>query len=116
VTTQDSSFECHLEDFQARVIEASGECPVLVDFWADWCAPCHAIAPHLAQVMQQMDGRLRLAKVEVDEGENMKLAGRYHLRGFPSLLLFVDGVEVGRFSGARPGQWIRQWLEEHLDR
>ncbi len=106
--------EAHLDDFDRKVIEASYERPVLVDFWADWCAPCHAIAPHLERVMQEMGDRVRLVKVEVDEGENMKLAGRYKLRGFPTLMLFVAGEERARFAGNRASHWIRAWLETHL--
>ncbi len=110
-----SSFtEAHLDDFRDKVLEASARKPVLVDFWADWCAPCHAIAPHLERVMEQMADRVSLVKVEVDEGENMKLAGRYKLRGFPTLMLFVDGEEVARFAGNRASHWIRDWLETHL--
>jgi putative thioredoxin len=55
-----------------------------------------------------------LAKVEVDEGENMKLAGRYRLRGFPTIMLFRAGEELGRFSGARASHWIEDWIEQHL--
>jgi putative thioredoxin len=106
-------FDAGLEDFAAKVIEASRHAPVLVDFWAEWCAPCHAIAPHITRVVNELGGRVRLAKVEVDEGENMKLAGHYRLRGFPSILLFVDGRERGRFSGARASHWILEWLQEH---
>ena len=104
-----------LADFDTAVLQASHDIPILVDFWADWCAPCHAIAPHLERVMERSGGRLRLAKVEVDEGENMKLAGRYRLRGFPTLMLFVGGEEVGRFSGARSTQWIEHWLAQYLE-
>jgi len=107
-------FDANLEDFDAKVIAESAGAPILVDFWADWCAPCHAIAPHLTRVVNQLAGRVRLAKVEVDEGENMKLAGRYRLRGFPTIMLFHDGEELGRFSGARPTQWIEHWIDEHL--
>jgi putative thioredoxin len=106
--------EVHLDDFEAAVIEASHGVPVLVDFWADWCAPCHAIAPHLAKVIESAAGRIHLAKVEVDEGENMKLAGRYQLRGFPTVILFRDGAELDRFAGARTATWIGQWLDTHL--
>ena len=107
-------FECHLEDFEQRVIAASHAVPVLVDFWADWCAPCHAIAPQLARVLNDLQGRVHLAKVEVDEGENMKLAGRFRLRGFPTVMLFRDGHELGRFAGARAAHWIAHWIDEHL--
>jgi putative thioredoxin len=107
-------FECSLEDLEQRVLVASHEKPILVDFWADWCAPCHAITPHLNKVLGDMDGSIRLAKVEVDEGENMKLAGRYRLRGFPTIMLFRAGEELGRFSGARASHWIEDWIEQHL--
>ena len=103
-----------LHDFELKVLQASHQKPVLVDFWADWCAPCHAITPHLNRAMEQLKNRIELVKVEVDEGDNMKLAGRYKLRGFPTLMLFVDGVEVARFAGSRASHWIVDWIEEHL--
>ena len=108
-------FNADLHDFEERVIAASRQAPVLVDFWADWCAPCHAIAPHITRVVNECEGAVRLAKVEVDEGDNMKLAGRYRLRGFPTIMLFQGGEEKGRFSGSRATHWIHQWLDEHLD-
>lgn len=100
-------------DFRAQVLDASLERPILVDFWADWCSPCHALAPHLDKVVEELGGAVRLAKVEVDEGENMRLAGHYRLRGFPTVLLFHAGEEIARFSGARPTHWLRDWLAEH---
>ncbi|MCU0835031.1 MAG: thioredoxin family protein [Chromatiaceae bacterium] len=102
-------------DFAEQVIQASHVGPVLVDFWADWCAPCHALAPHLERVVDEHQGAIRLAKVEVDEGENMKLAGHYRLRGFPTVILFQRGEERGRFSGSRSSHQIRDWLQEHLE-
>lgn len=107
-------FDCGLEDFEQRVLATSHSRPILVDYWADWCAPCHAIAPHLTRVLNDLDGAVHLAKVEVDEGENMKLAGRYRLRGFPTIMLFRNGGEVARFSGARSSNWIQHWIADHL--
>lgn len=107
-------FDLNLPEFHQRVLEASWDRPVLVDFWAAWCPPCRALAPHLLRVVTEWEGRVSLAKVEVDEGENMRLAGQYRLRGFPSVLLFRDGRELARFSGARGSHWIRDWLAEHL--
>lgn len=101
-------------DFKANVLEASRQTPVLVDFWADWCGPCTALTPVLEKLAAEYDGRFRLAKVEVDEGENMRLAGHYRLRGFPTVLLFRDGEEVARFASARPVHWVREFLDEHL--
>jgi thioredoxin 1 len=104
-----------LPDFQARVIDASRQAPVLVDFWADWCGPCHALSPHLLRAVEELAGRVTLAKVEVDEGDNMKLAGHYRVRGFPTVILFRNGEERGRFAGARATHWLRDWLREHLN-
>jgi thioredoxin 1 len=105
------TFEVDEHHFQARVVEASRERPILVDFWADWCPPCLALAPVLDRVMTRLAGRVLLAKVEVDD--NMRLAGHYKLRGFPTCLLFVDGEPVAHFSGAKPEHWVREFIEAH---
>jgi len=68
----------------------------------------------LKQLIEEFDGALKLAKVEVDEGDNMKIAGRYQARGFPTVMLFVDGEEIGRFSGAKPLSFIRDFVESNL--
>lgn len=107
-------FELHLDDFHESVIEASHQQPVLVDFWADWCGPCLVLAPVLERLAADLNGRVRIAKLEVDEGENMKLAGRYLVRGFPTVILFSNGEELGRFSSARSKQWILGFLHEYL--
>lgn len=103
-----------LDDFAEEVLQRSAKLPVLVDFWADWCFPCLRIAPVLKKVVEGHNGTLLLAKLEVDEGENMKLAGRYKVRGFPTVMLFVQGEEVARFSGARSAHEIEQFLKQHL--
>lgn len=105
-------YDVDVEGFQQQVLEASATQPVLVDFWAEWCTPCLALAPALERVVTEYEGALRLAKVEVDD--NMKLAGHYRLRGFPTVILFQQGEESGRFSGARASHWIRDWIDQHL--
>jgi putative thioredoxin len=107
-------FDVGLEDFDDRVIMASHQTPVLVDLWADWCSPCIVIAPVLKQLIEEFGGELKLAKVEVDEGDNMKIAGRYQARGFPTVMLFVDGEEIDRFSGARPLSFIRDFVDSNM--
>lgn len=105
--------DVNLDDFDSQVLSCPEQLPVLVDFWAEWCSPCLAIAPLLAQIVEEHAGELTLARVEVDSGENMKLAGRYRVRGFPTLILFRQGEEQGRFSGAKPASWIRAFLQQH---
>ena len=108
-------FDTHLHLFDEQVIAASRQRPILVDFWAEWCPPCRMLTPILERVIHGLHGKIRMAKVEVDEGENMKLAGRYGLRGFPTVLLFVDGEICGRFSSAKPEHWVREFIAEHTD-
>ena len=112
--TDNFIFDVDLEDYEHSVILASHDVPILVDLWADWCSPCLVIAPILKQLIAEYDGQLKLAKVEVDEGENMKLAGRYQVRGFPTVLLINKGIELDRFSGAKSLSHIRDFVDNGL--
>lgn len=102
-----------LETFEQDVLETSKEKTVLVDFWADWCSPCLVIAPVLEVIASEYEDELVIAKLEVDDGENMKLAGRYQVRGFPTIMMFRDGKEVNRFSGAKSQQAIEIFIDEN---
>jgi len=108
-------FDTSLETFDQDVLQSSHNLPVLVDFWAEWCPPCVVVAPLLEQVVNKRAGEVVLAKLEVDEGENMKLAGRYQVRGFPTIILFQNGQEKGRFSGAKPASQIEQFIDENSE-
>jgi thioredoxin 1 len=112
--TSELIFNVNLDEYEHRVLHASSDVPVLVDLWAEWCSPCLVIAPVLKHLIEEYNGRIKLAKVEVDEGENMKLAGRYKVRGFPTILLIINGEEVARFSGAKPMSFLRNFVDEHL--
>ncbi len=112
--TKELVFDVELEQFDEMVLQASFEMPVLVDLWAEWCSPCLVIAPLLKELVDECSGKLKLAKVEVDENENMKLAGRYQVRGFPTILLIIDGDEVARFSGAKPLSFLRNFVDDHV--
>jgi len=108
-------YNVSLEDFEQKVIEASRLRPILLDLWADWCSPCIVIAPILSQVIERLQGKVALAKLEVDEGENMKLAGRYKVRGFPTIILFQDGENKAHFSGAHPASFIENFIHENAE-
>ena len=104
-------FDVSEEDFEQRVIEASRTRPVMVDIWAEWCPPCRQLTPVLEKVAKSREGRVLLAKLEADE--NMRLAGFYRVKGFPTVMLFLDGEEKGRFAGFRSEQAVREFIDEH---
>lgn len=108
-------FNVDLEEFEQKVLATSHDKPVLIDLWAEWCPPCVVIAPVLEKVIADYAGRISLAKIEVDEGENMKIAGRYQVRGFPTIILFRHGEEQARFSGARTAGFIEEFIEQYAD-
>lgn len=105
-------FDVTEDNFDERVIAASLQQAIMVDFWADWCPPCRALTPVLEKIITETDSTLQLAKVEVDD--NMHLAGRYGLRGFPTVILFQAGEERGRFSGFKPQAEVETFIEQHL--
>ena len=115
--TDEQIFSANVHDFEEKVIKASHRKPVLVDLWAEWCSPCLVLAPILQKLIAEYEDELLLVKVEVDEGdgENMKLAGHYKVRGFPTVILFVDGEEKARFSGAKPLSFIQQFMDENIN-
>ncbi len=110
--TGEAIFDTDLENYDAAVIQASHCTPILVDFWADWCPPCISLEPVLKKLVSSSQGAVRLAKVEVDAGDNMKLAGQYQLRGFPTVILFMHGEEQARFSGFKTDGHIRDFLAD----
>ncbi len=100
--------------FTGKVLETSHSCLVMVDFWADWCSPCRALTPTLDRVAREHGGKILLAKVEVDD--NMRLAGHYKLRGFPTVIFFRYGEQTGHFSGNKPLHTVRELVAEQLQR
>ncbi|KXX65783.1 thioredoxin [Marichromatium gracile] len=102
------------ENFQSVVIEGSYERPVLVDFWADWCAPCRMLMPLLTGLAERYDGRFLLAKVNTEEEQ--ALAAQFGVRSLPTVRLYKDGQPVDEFMGALPEGEIREFLDRHIPR
>ena len=98
------------QSFETDVLKAPG--PVLVDFWADWCGPCKAIAPALEEIGAEYAGKLTVAKVNIDE--NPLTPNSYAVRGIPTLILFKDGKAVSTKVGAAPKSALKQWVESAL--
>lgn len=101
-----------ISDFQTDVIKRSHEVPVLVDFWAEWCAPCKVLGPILERLAVKSDGQWILAKVDTDK--HQELAAKYGIRGIPNVKLFVDGKVANEFTGALPEPAVVQWLKKAL--
>lgn len=107
-------FEVTAEDFPHIVLEASQTRPVLVDFWAEWCAPCRSLMPLLAKLADEYGGKFILAKVNTEE--QRELASQFGIRSLPTVKLFHQGRPVDEFMGALPEPEIRAFLENHIPR
>ncbi len=100
-----------LDDARLPTYLANSDQPVLVDFWATWCGPCQAMAPHFEQAAALLPG-VRLVKVETDE--NPQASAFHRIRSIPTLVLFQGGREVARRSGALPAQELARWVQASL--
>ncbi len=107
-------FEVTVENFRPAVLENSQRVPVLVDFWADWCAPCKMLMPVLAKLADDYQGKFLLAKINSDD--QRELAARYGVRSLPTVKVFRNGEVIDEFSGALPEGPIRELLERHVER
>ena len=98
----------HVTDasFEDDVLKANG--PVLLDFWAEWCGPCKMIGPSLEEIAKEMDGKVKITKLNIDE--NPELAARFGVRSIPTLMVFKDGEVADIKVGALPKTALSQWI------
>jgi len=101
-----------LADFEQRVLESSFSQPVLVDFWARWCAPCKALLPVLEKITAEFRGQLHLARIDCDAEQS--IVAQFGIRSLPTVVLFKNGQPLDGFSGAQPESVIRELLQAHL--
>jgi len=98
------------DNFEAEVLNSSE--PVLVDFWADWCGPCKAMAPALDEVAAEMAGKVKVVKVNLDDGPNS--SAKYGVRAVPTLMVFKNGELADTRTGALPKSSLEEWVNAHV--
>lgn len=115
MTATDSAthaFDVTLDDFSEKVVATSHQVPVVIDFWAEWCAPCRALKPLLEKLAVEYGGRFKLARINSDE--NQPLAAEFGVRSIPAVKVVVDGAVVDEFVGVLPESKLREFLDRCL--
>lgn len=103
VAVTDATFEAEVKN---------SDVPVVVDFWAPWCGPCKQIGPSLEELSDEMDGKVKIVKIDVDN--NPSTAAQLGVRGIPALFVFKDGAPVANKAGAAPKAALQSWIEDSI--
>ncbi len=103
-------FEATEDNFEEVVVMRSRHKPILLDIGAEWCAPCRVLGPLLQRLSAAYDGRFLLANVDADE--NMRIAGRHKVRGFPTVIAYSHGVEINRFHSSQTEGFLRRFIDD----
>lgn len=98
------------ENFDTEVLKSSK--PIVVDFWAEWCGPCKAIAPSLEELSEEMSNKLKVVKINVDENPSTSQA--YSIRSIPALMIFKDGEKISEKMGALPKSALESWIKDTI--
>ncbi len=106
------ALELNKDTFKSEVLDST--IPVLVDFWAPWCVPCQMMAPTLDELSAEMEGKVKIAKLNTEEGENQSLALEYQIQSIPNMKLFKDGKVIGEFVGLRNKETLQKEIQELL--
>ena len=109
-THENFSYDVEEASFDELVIARSHLHPVLLDIGAEWCAPCRTLTPRLETLAHEYGGKFLLAKVDADE--NMRIAGRHGVRGFPTVIAYSRGQETDRFHSAQPNTFLRGFIDK----
>ena len=105
-----SAIKIDKNNFQSDVLQATG--PVVVDFWAEWCGPCKMIAPALDEIATELDGKVKIAKINIDE--NPELAAQFGVRSIPTLMIFKGGEVADMKVGAAPKTALSSWISGNV--
>ncbi len=108
------SYDVVEDNFDHLVVARSHQIPVLLDIGAEWCSPCRVLGPMLDRLVKEYDGKFVLANVDADE--NMRIAGRHGVRGYPTVIAYSRGQEIDRFHSAQTEGFLRRFLDSFIER